>query len=78
MDYVIVTNKTKTEFENLVRELQKNTEASDFVKLAIGTCFGDSTFDIRKAMHIADEKMYEDKAKFYKAHPELQHRVVTK
>ena len=76
--FVIISDKNENEFNNLVLNLRKKTEASNFVKLAIGKCFGDSTLDIRKAMHIADEKMYEDKAKFYKAHPELQHRVVTK
>ena len=75
---VIITDKDEVEFENLALELRRKTENSDFVKFAIGTCFGDSSLDIRTAMHIADERMYEDKDQFYKDHPEMQHRIVTK
>ena len=75
---VIITDKNEVEFESLALELRRRTENSDFVKFAIGTCFGDSSLDIRTAMHIADERMYEDKNQFYKDHPEMQHRIVSK
>jgi hypothetical protein len=36
--------------------------------MAVGSCFGDSSMDIRTAMHEADEAMYVDKREYYKKH----------
>ena len=65
---------TDEEFNRLVENLKAASEASETVKLAVGTCFGDAHLDIRKAMHDADERMYQDKDAYYKKHPELQYR----
>lgn len=65
---------TENRFNRLVKELRNCSENSPTVKLAIGTCFGDKELDIRNAMHVADEKMYQDKEEYYKLHPELQYR----
>ena len=43
-----------------------------FIDITVGTCYGDS--DVRRAMHIADERMYVDKNFFYAEHPELKYR----
>ena len=71
---VIVTGKSEAEFNALIDELRKKSEAPGAVKFAIGSCFSDPSVDIRNAMHIADEKMYQDKDEFYKKHPELKSR----
>ena len=71
---ILVTGKDKSGFEELVQKLRDNAEASDTVSLAIGTFFGDASKDIRDAMHLADERMYEDKEEYYRQHPELQKR----
>ena len=65
---------TENRFNRLVEELRDHSEKSPSVKLAIGTCFGNKELDIRNAMHIADENMYQDKEEYYKLHPELQYR----
>ena len=39
---------------------------------AVGTCFVESSKDILKALHISDERMYEDKERFYVEHPEMR------
>ena len=75
---VIVSGKTKEEFDSYVDKLRKNCEISPIVKFAVGTWYGPDSFDIREAMHIADERMYEDKDEYYDNHPELQRRIVTK
>ena len=71
---ILVIDKTEDEFDSLVEKLKKTSEESDTVKLAVGTCYGDETMDIRFAMHVADERMYLDKDKFYEDHPELEYR----
>ena len=52
-----------------VRELSKNY---DNVSFALGYCYRKDSSDITDALKEADEKMYEDKAAFYKEHPELK------
>lgn len=71
---ILQTGETEEEFNRLVENLKAASEASDTVKLAVGTCFCDAHLDIRKAMHDADERMYQDKDAYYKKHPELQYR----
>ena len=39
---------------------------------AVGWCFIEDSKDILNALHISDERMYEDKERFYKEHPELK------
>ncbi|MBR5348875.1 MAG: GGDEF domain-containing protein [Lachnospiraceae bacterium] len=39
---------------------------------AVGACFIEDSKDILKALHISDERMYADKERFYKEHPELK------
>lgn len=42
------------------------------IHFSIGACHGGK--DIRKAMHMADERMYADKNAYYEAHPEEKYR----
>ncbi|MBO4592025.1 MAG: GGDEF domain-containing protein, partial [Eubacterium sp.] len=72
---VIVLGQSEEEFNKLVEKLRVSSENSDHVKIAIGTCFGDSKLDIRKAMHFADERMYIDKENYYSNHPERKRRM---
>lgn len=71
---VLQMGLSEKRFDNLVDCLRDSMDKSDSVKFAIGKCFGDKTLDIRKAMHIADERMYKDKEEYYRLHPELQYR----
>lgn len=71
---VLVDNCNEQDFNNLIASLREACEKSDTVKLAVGTCFGDKNVDVRKAMHIADERMYKDKEEYYKKYPELKYR----
>ncbi|MCR5250864.1 MAG: GGDEF domain-containing protein [Lachnospiraceae bacterium] len=75
---VIVTGKDEAGFKALADELREKAESSGTVSFAIGTCFGSEDLDIRKAMFVADGRMYKDKDEYYDRHPELQRRVVTK
>ena len=44
------------------------------VSFAIGTVYAAGSFDIRKEMHTADERMYKDKQEYYRRHPEKDRR----
>ena len=70
----IVEDKTEDEFNRMIEKVREASNKSETVKFAIGSCYEDASFDIRNAMHIADVKMYEDKAKFYNMHPEKSRR----
>lgn len=71
---VLVEGHTEAEFDQLVKNLRANCEASKNVRMAIGTCYGPESMDVRTALHNADEAMYADKNSFYEAHPELKKR----
>lgn len=71
---IIVENKTEEEFNALIDNIRKLSDESDRIKFAIGSCFVDASFEVRKALHIADENMYKEKEKFYENHPEYNRR----
>ncbi len=52
-----------------VRELETHYKN---VYMAIGYCYEEDIQNIRRAMRIADERMYEDKSRFYEVHPEMR------
>ncbi len=68
---ILVTGRSEEEFNALADDLKAASEASKNIRVAVGTCFGDESMDIRTAMHLADERMYKDKEEFYKKHPEF-------
>ena len=73
---VIVENRSQEEFDALLEKIKTLSNNSKTMKFAIGAFYGDSSFDIRKAMHEADVKMYEDKEQFYSKYPELSRRKI--
>ena len=75
---VLVTGHTEDEFNGYVKRLKENCSKNDLVNFAVGTSYCNEDYDIRNAMHEADERMYDDKDKYYDDHPELQRRIVTK
>ena len=62
--------RSEEEFNALADKLKAASEASEDIRVAVGTCFGDESLDIRDAMRLADERMYQDKEEYYKKHPE--------
>lgn len=57
-----------------IAELLEKANATETVRFAVGVSYSEDEPDILKAMRTADKRMYEDKADFYKAHPELIYR----
>ena len=71
---IIAIDKTKEEIEAKVEKLRKESAVPGNVSFAIGYSYDENGGKIRKALHEADERMYEDKKLFYEKHPELKKR----
>ena len=71
---VVVINEEKKEFEERIQRIRDIADSQAKVSFAIGSCFEEKDIDIRRALHKADEDMYERKQEYYKEHPELKYR----
>lgn len=69
---VIAESVSIREFDSLEKNLRKDCERPGRAHYAVGSCFSEETDDIKKAMQIADTRMYEDKEKYYNRHPEYE------
>ena len=66
---------TFTTEDNIVEKIAKTKKLSRHygnVSFAMGYCYQNDSGDITKALKTADEKMYEDKEKYYAEHPEFK------
>ena len=70
---ILSVNTSPEEMKEKVAQL-KNVSEDNNVSFAIGICFDDGKLDIRKDMHLADERMYDDKDEYYREHPERKYR----
>lgn len=74
-EFVIITLElSERQLADRVRQLKKNAEEPDGVSFAVGFYYDETSGDIRRAMRAADERMYEDKRKFYQEHPDREDR----
>lgn len=71
---VLCINDTEEEFDAKLRRIRELSEKQANVSFAIGSCFEWKDTDIRRALHKADEDMYEDKKEYYSRHPEMRFR----
>lgn len=69
---ILVTEISEEEVQNRVAQVHFLSGKTEEVRFSIGVCYGKK--DIRKAMRLADERMYANKAVYYEAHPELKYR----
>ena len=73
-EFVIIAPATdEALLEKKISELVKAAEEKS-VEFAFGTYIVAEGGDIRKGMHIADERMYETKNEYYKKNPEKKYR----
>lgn len=56
-----------------LKEISRNYEGLEF---AIGTAYEDKAYNVRNALHTADERMYADKKRYYEMYPERRHKAV--
>ena len=69
---VIAESVSCKDFDALEKNLRKDCERPGRAHYAVGSCFSEETDGIKKAMQIADTRMYEDKEKYYNRHPEYE------
>ena len=55
-----------------VEQVHRVAQMSESLSFSIGVSYGET--DIRRAMRMADERMYADKKTYYDMHPELKYR----
>ena len=68
---IIVTGVTKDELNERIDRVREASQNYDNLSFAIGGCVEDNGSNVRMALRRADEKMYEDKRKFYEQFPEM-------
>ncbi len=69
---IILTGITEEELGRRVEAVREVSQKYEHVCFALGQCFDERRSNVRHALRIADERMYEDKRKFYEKHPELK------
>ena len=69
---IIVPNTTEAELEEKAAEVRASSLGFERASFAVGCCFIRSSEEIFSALHISDERMYQDKGEYYRKHPELK------
>ncbi len=69
---IIVTDTTEAELEEKAARVRAGNLGFDRASFAVGCCFVKSSEEIFSALHISDERMYQDKEEYYRKHPELK------
>ncbi|MCR5614270.1 sensor domain-containing diguanylate cyclase [Treponema sp.] len=71
---IIITGITENELNKKIEQIRKVSENYGKVNFALGGSVEPSRKNVRLALRHADENMYEDKKKYYAAHPEKKVR----
>ena len=72
-EFLIIAPKTdRAAFDDLYDQLLKNSERPGRAHYAVGACHSTEYDDVRRAMQIADARMYEVKEEYYSRHPEYE------
>ena len=69
---IIAPDTTIDEFESLKEQLIAKSERPERAHFAYGACHSTEYDDVRRAMQIADARMYEVKEEYYSRHPEYE------
>ena len=71
---IFAPDMSEDTFNSRVAKLKEISDSGEGVSFAVGDYFCPDSVDIRQAMRIADERMYEDKEKYYQRYPERRHK----
>jgi diguanylate cyclase (GGDEF)-like protein len=72
---MILPGAAEAELEEKAAELREASEKYHRLSFAIGCCAVPDGRDILTALHTADERMYDDKRRYYATHPERERRA---
>ena len=67
---ILAVDISEEELNRRVEKLRQQSSAECGVNFAVGCAYDSEGKDIRRTMRLADERMYEDKALYYRLHPE--------
>ncbi len=74
-EFMIIAPFTdEDQLSHRIKAINQYAEDVHSIHFAVGTYVVSEGDDIRKAMRLADERMYIDKNEYYKAHPEKKYR----
>jgi len=68
---VLMTFTTEDAIKQKIDKAKKLSKKYGNVSFALGYSYQNDASDITGALKLADQKMYEDKAKYYLEHPEF-------
>ena len=71
---VILKGVTEEELEEKEKQLREAALKYNGLVFAVGHACVEKASDVRTALRLADERMYEDKKKYYGSHPEKKGR----
>ena len=71
---IIMIGITEEELGKRVEAMKEASKKYEHLCFAIGQCYDDDKSNVRQALRIADERMYENKRQYYEEHPELKDR----
>lgn len=71
---IIAIGLSERELARRVQKLHDVTELPEGVSFAVGSYHDETSGDIRRAMRAADERMYEDKQRYYALYPDRKVR----
>jgi diguanylate cyclase (GGDEF)-like protein len=69
---IVVREISEDELQDRIARAHFLSGKTEDVRFSIGVCYGER--NIRRAMRLADERMYANKNVYYEAHPELKYR----
>ena len=67
---MIITDITENELNSMVSSLKKIIKTYSNLSFALGAAYESDIRNVRNALRIADERMYDDKRNYYKLYPE--------
>ncbi len=72
---VIVKGMKEEEMKGRIEEIRERSEKYKGVSFSLGGCVVENSRDVRTALRIADERMYQDKKEYYDSHPDAKRRL---
>ncbi|MCR5337823.1 MAG: GGDEF domain-containing protein [Lachnospiraceae bacterium] len=69
---VILPGVTEDEVKDGIDALRKASEKYERLSFSVGGYVEDDPKEVKRALKIADQRMYEDKREYYKIHPDLK------
>lgn len=69
---VLVEDATPKLLERQTEQIKKQSVDYNNVSFSVGFCYEEDGRNIRRALKMADQRMYEDKKRYYETYPELR------